>query len=138
MCRFEGHFTSPRAMFLCNSGRGHVGQFVYVKDERESAEYLGLCEVQVFSVPGENHILLYHTVQHGNTADPAECGYPEQGLHSSVTVAAGRARYTCDPGYSLAGEQEGDTRQCSQGSWAGPVPACLGQYKTPSTSSERL
>ena len=45
---FQGYFSEPRAMFLCNDGDGHMGQFVYIKDEREEQEYLGLCEVQVF------------------------------------------------------------------------------------------
>ena len=45
---FQGYFSSSRAMFLCNEGSGHTGQFVYIKDEREHQEYLGLCEVQVF------------------------------------------------------------------------------------------
>ena len=44
----QGYFSEPRAMFLCNNGDGHTGQFVYIKDEREEQEYLGLCEVQVF------------------------------------------------------------------------------------------
>lgn len=49
-CQFlsQGYFSEPRAMFLCNNGDGHTGQFVYIKDEREEQEYLGLCEVQVF------------------------------------------------------------------------------------------
>ena len=46
----QGYFSEPRAMFLCNEGDGHTGQFVYIKDEREEQEYLGLCEVQVFPV----------------------------------------------------------------------------------------
>ena len=44
----QGYFSEPRAMFLCNDGDGHTGEFVYIKDEREEQEYLGLCEVQVF------------------------------------------------------------------------------------------
>ena len=46
----QGYFSEPRAMFLCNDGAGHTGQFVYIKDEREEQEYLGICEVQVFPV----------------------------------------------------------------------------------------
>ena len=46
----QGYFTEPRAMFLCDDGAGHTGQFVYIKDERDQQEYLGLCEVQVFPV----------------------------------------------------------------------------------------
>ena len=42
-------------MFLCNNGDGHKGQFVYIKDEREEQEYLGLCEVQVFPKLSESN-----------------------------------------------------------------------------------
>ena len=52
--KFEGFFTEPRAVFLCNNGEGHFGEFVYIKDERENQEYLGLCEVQVFPFKGED------------------------------------------------------------------------------------
>ena len=50
--KFEGLFEEPRAVFLCNDGKGHFGEFVYIKDDREEQEYLGLCEVQVF--PGRS------------------------------------------------------------------------------------
>ena len=52
--RFEGLFEEPRAVFLCNDGKGHFGQFVYIKDDREEQEYLGLCEVQVFPFRSED------------------------------------------------------------------------------------
>ena len=51
---FEGFFKEPRAVFLCNGGKGHLGEFVYIKDERENQEYLGLCEVQVFPFKSED------------------------------------------------------------------------------------
>ena len=53
---FEGFFTEPRAVFLCNEGEGHYGEFVYIKDERVNQEYLGLCEVQVFPFKSEQNI----------------------------------------------------------------------------------
>ena len=65
-------------MFLCNQGEGHTGEFVYVRDDREEEDYLGLCEVQVFPL-----------------TDTAECGYPEQPLGSLVTVAGDQASYSC-------------------------------------------
>ena len=49
---FDGLFEEPRAVFLCNGGKGHFGEFVYISDDREEQEYLGLCEVQVF--PGRS------------------------------------------------------------------------------------
>ena len=52
--KFEGFFTEPRAVFLCNEGNGHVGEFVYIKDDREEQEYLSLCEVQVFPFRSED------------------------------------------------------------------------------------
>ena len=46
--KFEGKFESKKAVFLCNDGLGHPGQFVYIRDDREEQEYFGLCEVEVF------------------------------------------------------------------------------------------
>ena len=52
--KFEGFFNEPRAVFLCNDGKGHFGEFVYIKDDRDKQEYLGLCEVQVFPFKSED------------------------------------------------------------------------------------
>ena len=46
--KFEGKFEEKKAVFLCNDGDGHPGQFVYIRDDREEQEYFGLCEVEVF------------------------------------------------------------------------------------------
>ena len=46
--KFEGKFETQKAVFLCNDGLGHPGQFVYIRDDREEQEYFGLCEVEVF------------------------------------------------------------------------------------------
>ena len=46
--KFEGKFETKKAVFLCNDGLGHPGQFVYIRDDREEQEYFGLCEVEVF------------------------------------------------------------------------------------------
>ena len=48
--KFSGKFEAKKAVFLCNDGLGHPGQFVYVRDEREEQEYFGLCEVEVFQL----------------------------------------------------------------------------------------
>ena len=34
-------------MFECNEGKGHVGNFVYIRDERAAHEHFSLCEVEV-------------------------------------------------------------------------------------------
>ena len=52
--KFEGLFEEPRAVFLCNDGKGHIGEFIYIKDDRDEQEYLGLCEVQVFPIRSED------------------------------------------------------------------------------------
>ena len=47
-------------MFLCNGGRGHSGEFVYIMDDREvtaSVEYFSLCEVQIFGMEGKFLVL---------------------------------------------------------------------------------
>ena len=54
----QGYFKVPRAIFLCNDGDGHQGQFIYIKDERDGQEYLGLCEVEVFEKQSM-YIILY-------------------------------------------------------------------------------
>ena len=44
-------------MFLCNGGKGHSGEFVYIRDDREvtaSVEYFSLCEVQIFGMEGKS------------------------------------------------------------------------------------
>ena len=48
--KFFGKFEAKKAVFLCNDGLGHPGQFVYIRDEREEQEYFGLCEVEVFQL----------------------------------------------------------------------------------------
>jgi hypothetical protein len=49
---FKGTFDESVAVFLCNDGDGHKGEFVYIRDDREEEEYFGLCEVQVFPLIG--------------------------------------------------------------------------------------
>ena len=50
---FQGTFDQHVAVFLCNGGDGHEGEFVYIRDDREEEEYFGLCEVRVFPTIGE-------------------------------------------------------------------------------------
>ena len=63
---FEGFLREPRVMFDCNEGKGHFGDFVYIRDDRQDHddeyndddddddddrqyhEHFGLCEVEVF------------------------------------------------------------------------------------------
>ena len=46
---FQGFFEEPRAVFLCNKGLGYVGDFVYIKDDRENQDEFSLCEVEAFT-----------------------------------------------------------------------------------------
>lgn len=101
---FKGTFDEAVAVFLCNGGDGHEGEFVYIRDDREEEEYFGLCEVQVFPMIEEN-----------------DCGEPEAPVGSLVSVDDGLASYSCEAGYLLAGER---SRVCKDGAWSGAVPAC--------------
>ena len=49
----QGTFQEELTMFLCNDGAGFTGQFVYIRDDRETEEYFSLCEVQVFGPAGQ-------------------------------------------------------------------------------------
>ena len=106
---FQGTFDETVAVFLCNGGEGHLGEFVYIRDDREEEEYFGLCEVQVFPLPAGQKM---------------ECGLPEQPVGSLVSVDEGLATYSCEGGYVLAGEK---TRECTEGVWQGSVPVCIGE-----------
>ena len=55
--KFEGKFETKKAVFLCNDGLGHPGQFVYIRDDREEQEYFGLCEVEVFEFTSKRKLL---------------------------------------------------------------------------------
>ncbi|CAG0882098.1 unnamed protein product [Darwinula stevensoni] len=50
--RFSGTFLSDKAMFRCNGGLETPWQIVYIRDDRQTQEHLGLCEVQVFATRG--------------------------------------------------------------------------------------
>ena len=52
--KFVGKFDVKKAVFLCNDGLGHPGQFVYIRDEREEEEFFGLCEVEVFQLKSKS------------------------------------------------------------------------------------
>ncbi len=54
--KFEGKFETNKAVFLCNDGLGHPGQFVYIRDDRAEEEYFGLCEVEVFEYRSKSYI----------------------------------------------------------------------------------
>ena len=56
--KFEGKFETKKAVFLCNDGLGHPGQFVYIRDDREEQEYFGLCEVEVFEFTSKFFVIL--------------------------------------------------------------------------------
>jgi len=101
---WRGEFEEAVAVFLCNDGDGHRGEFVYIRDDREQQEYFGLCEVQVFPIE-----------------DGSLCGKPELPLGGQVQVDNGEAVYSCSEGRTLRGTKE---RRCSNGQWSGEVPTC--------------
>ena len=42
--QFEGRFHEQLVRFECNEGRGQLGQFVYIRDDRVDREYFGLID----------------------------------------------------------------------------------------------
>ena len=67
----QGNFNESLAMFLCNGGEGHSGEFVYIRDDREvsaSVEYFSLCEVQIFGMEGKLPSSLWPLVNLSNVA----------------------------------------------------------------------
>ena len=106
--QFEGRFHEQLVRFECNEGRGQLGQFVYIRNDRVDREYFGLCEVQVFE-----------------KADVPNCGQPEVPVYSQVTpLGTGSVEYTCTQGYTRLGPA---TRNCTELGWEGPVPLCKGE-----------
>lgn len=106
--KFEGKFENKKAVFLCNDGDGHPGQFVYIRDDREEQEYFGLCEVEVFE---------YKNV--------TMCGDPEQPVSSVVNrQSVSLVEYSCVKGFRLIGEP---LRHCQteSGTWGGLAPRCI-------------
>ncbi|XP_018013552.1 uncharacterized protein LOC108670596 [Hyalella azteca] len=103
---FKGVFKTHKAVFLCNDGVGHPGQFVYIRDDRKEEEYFGLCEVEVFAF-----------------RERTPCGAPGAPLHGSVTAVGGRAEYGCSRGFTLTGDS---VHTCSSGGrWEGQEPRCV-------------
>ena len=49
----HGKALESAVLFICNGGKGHRGEFVYVRDEREGEEHFSLCEVMVFAALGK-------------------------------------------------------------------------------------
>ena len=136
---WQGKFTEPRVVFDCNDGKGHFGDFVYIRDERAEHEHLMLCEVEVRPytkpLPGGG----------------AECPDPVSPLHGytvlanyhGVNMAGSVARYHCSPGYSLTGDtesqcgQDGEWSQAGQQARCDPVP-CSPPPQVADTSMELL
>ncbi|KAG0714717.1 Sushi, von Willebrand factor type A, EGF and pentraxin domain-containing protein 1 [Chionoecetes opilio] len=103
---FKGVFQTHKAIFHCNDGLGHPGQFVYIRDDREDQEYFGLCEVEVFAF-----------------RERIPCGEPEVPVEGEVErEGEGKAVYTCRPGFRLEGDE---VLTCSsKGKWQGQSPRC--------------
>ena len=134
---WQGKFTEPRVVFECNDGKGHYGDFVYIRDERAEHEHLMLCEVEVRP--------------YTRPRSEAECQDPVSPLHgftilanyNGVNRAGSVARYHCSQGYALRGETEsqcgedGEWRPRSGQAWCEPLP-CSPPPQVPSTTMELL
>ncbi|XP_069182423.1 uncharacterized protein [Procambarus clarkii] len=103
---FKGVFQTHKALFQCNDGLGHPGQFVYIRDDREEQEYFGLCEVEVFAF-----------------RERIPCGEPEVPVEGEVIrQGEAKAEYSCRSGFRLEGDQ---VLTCSsKGKWQGQTPRC--------------
>lgn len=44
--KFDGKFETKKAVFLCNDGLGHPGQFVYIRDDRKSKSTLAYVKLR--------------------------------------------------------------------------------------------
>ena len=115
---WAGPFTEPRVEFECNEGKGHYGDFVYIRDERTEHEHLMLCEVEVR--PYTQPVL--GSVECDDPVSPRH-GFTVLANYHGVNRAGSVARYQCGPGYVLRGDSES---QCGQdGEWErGEEPRC--------------
>ncbi|XP_043236987.1 uncharacterized protein LOC122389224 [Amphibalanus amphitrite] len=101
---FSGGLPDSKRLFRCGA-QGLVGEYVYIRDERQHLDYFTLCEVEVFAF-----------------RDLQICGDPETPAHGHVTRPdADTATYGCEAGYRLAGHRQ---RRCIRGEWAGQQPVC--------------
>ena len=99
---------SRYVLFSCDKGRGLLGEFIYIRDDRpEEESVLTLCEVDVFS--GDEDLL---------------CPDPDSPAGGSVRTFEGAAQYQCDEGRRLT--QGNSTRLCIRGAWDGRQPLCQG------------
>ena len=109
---FDGFLHAPRVMFECNEGKGHFGDFVYIRDERAEHEHFGLCEVEVvpFTAPG---------LDFAQCADPVSPrgGYTVLANFRGVNRAGSVATTVCDPGRVLRGPA--DSVCGDDGTWRG-------------------
>ncbi|XP_066972236.1 LOW QUALITY PROTEIN: uncharacterized protein [Macrobrachium rosenbergii] len=103
---FKGVFQTHKALFKCNGGLGHPGQFVYIRDDRKEQEYFGLCEVEVFAF-----------------RERIPCGEPEVPVEGEAErQGENKALYSCRTGFRLEGDQ---ILTCSsKGKWEGQTPRC--------------
>ena len=135
---WAGPFTEPRVEFECNEGKGHYGDFVYIRDERTEHEHLMLCEVEVR--PYTQPVL--GSVECADPVSPRH-GFTVLANYHGVNRAGSVARYQCDPGYVLRGDsesqcgQDGEWSQAGQQARCDPVP-CSPPPHVPDTSMELL
>ena len=84
---------------------GLRGREVIIEDERDTEDYFGVCEVQIFR---------YQEI--------LSCGHPDTPSGASVSVSSYIAHYTCLPGHVHSGPR---MSRCTQQGWdGGHVPTC--------------
>lgn len=129
---FSGKFSTQTVILTCDEGRGIVGQYVDIKDQRIDIDYFSLCEVEIF-VRREKY----------------PCGDPDRPPKSyTVPLSPRDMQYRCISGYKLSGPSR---RSClPSGGWSGSSPECLeiacpalvplenGHVSTEGTSNGRL
>ena len=105
---FEGVFKQPNVVFVCNQGTtGFVGDYVYIKDNRQRPRSFTLCEVEVYS-----HASKY------------ACGSLETPTEMILYYDEFKAEYSCqEDSKVLVGSS---VRLCSPdtGQWEGNEPWC--------------
>ncbi|GAB6022544.1 hypothetical protein CHUAL_006650 [Chamberlinius hualienensis] len=102
---FSGMLRSKSIEIYCKNGTGLVGEYVFIRDNRQGSFSMILCEVAVYAVR-ENR----------------SCGQPERPINSIVKpINQTTVRYSCQEGFSLKGPQ---LLSCFAGLWENPPPYC--------------
>ena len=102
--------------------QGHQGQFVYIRDDRSTEDYFGVCEVQVIKFEGRPTMKQAIQVMFLETIP---CGAPQIPLNMEMKIEGTAALYSCNPGYTLIGSRR---IECKKSRWNEDIPTCKGEY----------